>query len=107
MSISQHPTNQIVEKFNVGDAIWLVKKTFVMLTMLVVPASYCEPILTCQVSLQIGCILFAHSLYMSPEMFARSDSNELYKEYYPAPPKFLFMQLVPWSPQSSFETCLF
>ena len=47
MSVSQRPTNQTVKKFNVRDAIWLVKDLFsVTLTTLMAPASYCEPGLT-------------------------------------------------------------
>ena len=46
-SVSQCPTNQIVKKFNVRDAIWLVKKILftMMLITLAAPASYCEPCL--------------------------------------------------------------
>ena len=65
-SISQHPTNQIVEKFNVKNRIWVVEKILFPVTLVtrMAPASYYEPGLSLHFYDQSINVTFKQHMYM-------------------------------------------
>ena len=64
--VSQHPANQIVEKFNIRNIIWVVEKNLFPVTLVtrMAPASYYEPGLCFHFYDQSINVTFKQHMYM-------------------------------------------